>query len=67
MCTCVSMIGGYPGYEGMVCVYVCQYDWRVGMREWCVCTCVSMIGGYPGYEGMVCVYVCQYDWRVSWV
>ena len=29
MCTCVSMIGGYPGYEGMVCVYMCQYDWRV--------------------------------------
>ena len=51
VCTCVSMIGGYPGYEGMVCV----------------CTCVSMIGVYPGYEGMVCVYVCQYDWRVPWV
>ena len=51
MCTCVSMIGGYPGYEEIVCV----------------CTCVSMIGGYPGYEGMVCVYVCQYDWRVPWV
>ena len=33
----VVLYGGYPGYEGMVCV----------------CTCVSMIGGYPGYEEML--------------
>ena len=31
MCTCVSMIGGYPGYEGMLHAEGC-HDYRQGIE-----------------------------------